>query len=223
MGRYLGYISLGQWFKEYLFRPLVLSKTFIGIAKIIRKYINRKMGKLIPIAIATFIVYFVMCMWYGSGFNYLAFAIYNAVIITMSLLLEPFFFKVNEKLNINDSNKFMYVFQIIRTIVIVLLGRYITRAVGFNEGLEMLRLTFTNMNIQDLWNGTLFTIGLSAKDFIVVALGTLVIFIVELFDENGKNLKRIVNESYFIIQILVILIYMITILLFGLCNTGYGI
>lgn len=216
-------ISLGQWFKEYLFRPLVLSKPFIGIAKIIRKYINRKMGKLIPIAIATFIVYFVMCMWYGSGFNYLAFAIYNAVIITMSLLLEPLFFKIKEKLNINDSNKFMYVFQIIRTVAIVLLGRYITRAVGFNEGLEMLRLTFTNMNIQDLWNGTLFTIGLSVKDFVIVAFGTLVIFIVELFDENGKNLKRIVNESYFIIQILVILIYMITILLLGLCNTGYGI
>lgn len=215
------HITLGSWMKDYLFYPLALSKPFIKLGKSTRKYLSGKLGQIIPVSIATFIVYFVIGIWHGSGFKYIAFGIWNAVIITGSLLLEPAYVKIKSKLKLSDSNKAFYIFKIIRTSIIVVIGRYITRATAFTDSLQMLKITFTNFDISELFNGTLLEMGLTNIDFIVVMVGILVVLIVEAFAEKGKDLKDGLNKKGAFTQSSVLVVYMIVMLVFGLCRGDY--
>lgn len=215
------HISLGAWMKDYLFYPLSLSKPFIKLGKFIRSHISGKAGKIIPVSIVTFIVYFVIGIWHGASWKYIAFGIYNGVIITASLLLEPLFIKLKEKLHI-DSNKAWYkAFQILRTSIIVLIGRYITRAGRLTAGIEMLKLTFVNFGLKGITDGTLLNMGLTMQDFIIIIVGTIVLLVVESFAEAGKDLKAKVDKSSFKIQWAVIMASLICLIIFGICRGDY--
>lgn len=215
------HITLNSWMKDYLFYPLALSKPVIKFGKVARKIIKGKFGQVIPVSIATFIVYFVIGVWHGSGTKYIVFGIWNSTIITASLLLEPIYDKLRTKFNLSNSNKLFYLFKIVRTASIVLVGRYITRAAGLTEGLEMLKLTFTNFAGEQLINGTLLNLGITLGDFIVVIIATIVLLAVEAFAEKGKDLKDELNKKGFATQYAVIIVYMIVMLMFGLCRENY--
>jgi len=208
--------SLSNWFKDYLFYPIILSKSFMKLRRLTQKYIGKKIGGIVSAVIVSFIVSFTMMIWYGKGFNGIVFALYNAIIIALTLLLKPTFDTFRREARING--KVIYILQIITTIIIVVIGRYMIGSNDISQMCEMLKLTFTKINMQELVNGTLFTLGMSVKDFIIVIAAILVIFVVEIFDEFSKNLKDILNNSHFLIQILIILVYMLIILFFGLCR-----
>lgn len=215
------HISLGSWMKDYLFYPLALSKPIIKLGKFTRNHINGKLGQIIPVSIVTFIVYFVLGIWHGSGFNYIAFGIWNALIITTSLLLEPLYKKIKINLKISDSSKGLYIFQIIRTSIIIVIGRYMTKAASFRDAIEMFKITITNFTAGQLVNGTLLELGLTGKDFIVVIIGILVVLFVEAFDEKGINLKETLNKKGVFAQSSVLVVYMLVMLVFGLCRGNY--
>ena len=215
------HITLGAWMKDYLFYPLALSKPFIKLGQFTRKVVKGKLGQVIPVSIATFVVYFVIGIWHGSGAKYIVFGLWNSIIITGSLLLEPAYDSLKKKLKLKDSNKLFYLFKIVRTACIVLVGRYITRAIGLAEGLEMLKLTFTNFAGEQLVNGTLLNLGITLGDFIIIAVGVIVLLVVEAFAEKGKSLREGLNKKGFALQWSVIVVYMVVMLVFGLCRGNY--
>lgn len=215
------HISLGTWMKDYLFYPLSLSKPFINLGKSIRKSIGGKAGKILPVSIVTFIVYFAIGIWHGASLKYIAFGIWNGVIITASLLLEPVFIKIKNKLKIDDKKIWFRLFQIIRTSIIVLIGRYITRAGRLLAGIEMLKLTITNFSLKGITDGALLGMGITMQDFIVIIVGTVVLLIVEAFDENGKNLRLELDKKSFKLQWLVMMTSLIVLLIFGICRGNY--
>ena len=215
------HISLGTWMKDYLFYPLSLSKPFVKLGKFIRKHVSGKAGKIIPVSLVTFIVYFAIGIWHGASWKYIVFGIWNGVIITVSLLLEPLFINIKNKLHINDKMLWYRFLQIIRTSIIVLIGRYITRASRFLAGVEMLKLTVTNFSLKGICDGTLLDMGITMQDFIVIIVGSIVLLIVEAFDEHGKNLRETLDKKGFKTQWAVMLASLVVLLVFGICRGDY--
>ena len=136
-------------------------------------------------------------------------------------MLEPVYAKIKNKMKISDENKAFYIFQIIRTSVIVVIGRYITRATEFGDAMQMLKITFTNFMAGELFNGTLLNMGLTGIDFVIVLVGIIVVLVVEAFDEKGKNLKDELNNKGLVVQSSVLVVYMLVMLIFGLCRGDY--
>lgn len=215
------HISLGTWMKDYLFYPLSLSKPFIKIGKWIRNHLSGKAGKVIPVSLVTFIVYFAIGIWHGSSLKYIVFGLWNGVLITTSLLLEPFFINVKSKLKIDDKKPWFKGFQILRTSILVLIGRYITRAGRFLAAVEMLKLTVTTFSLNSVFDGTLLKMGLTFQDYIVILIGTIVLLIVEAFDEAGKNLRIKINHKNFGVQWAVMMVSLLVLLVFGICRGDY--
>jgi len=128
---------------------------------------------------------------------------------------------VKNKLKINDKSFSFKTFQIIRTSLLVLIGRYITRAGRFLAAVEMLKLTVTTFSFNGILNGTLLNMGLTMQDYIVVLVGTLVLLIVEAFDEVGKNLRIQINQKKFGMQWAVMMASLLVLLAFGICRGNY--
>lgn len=189
------HITLGSWLKDYLFYPITLSKPFIAIGKFMRKHLPGKAGKILPTSLATFIVYFVIGIWHGASWKYILFGCYNGVLITASLLLDPFFFQVKKKLHVNDNTLPYKVMAILRTTFIVVVGRYLTRSAGVTSALLMLKKTVTDFGGATLFDGTLMNLGLTLSDYLVVLAGVLVLFTLELFEETGTKLSEKLEQK----------------------------
>ena len=215
------HITLGAWLKDYLFYPLTLSKPFIFLGKFARKHIKGKAGKILPTSLATFMVYFVIGIWHGASWKYILFGCWNGVIITASLLLEPSFTAVKKKLSVRDGAVWYKAVCILRTTVIVLIGRYITRAANIGTALSMLSKTFRGFSAADIFNGTIMNLGLTASDYAVVAIGVLLIFIFELCEECGFKVSEKIEQKGSIPTFVFILAGVLILIIFGIYRDSY--
>ena len=207
--------------RDYLFYPLSLSKPFGRLGKWSRKHIGGTLGKILPTSLATFLVYFVIGVWHGANWRYIAFGFWNGTLITMALLMNPWFQKWKAALHIDGSAPWYRVFQVARTCFLVFLGRYITRAPRLLTGLWMIKETFLHPQLPDLWNGTLLTLGLTPFDFWVIGLGTAVMIGVEWFQERGGQVRKALEKQNFFVQWLAIAVPLIVLFCLGVLRAEY--
>lgn len=215
------HITLGAWMRDYLFYPMSLSKPFGRLGRYTRKHIKGKLGKIIPTSLATFIIYFVIGIWHGANWRYVAFGFWNGAIITASLLLAPRFLKWKEALHIDDQSKGWHLFQVIRTNLLVFLGRYITRAPRFLTAVWMVKETLLHPHWGDLANGTLLTLGLSGSDFLVIALSMAVLLAAEWYQEKKGPIRPVLEGQTPFVQWLAILIPLVVLFCFGVLRADY--
>lgn len=215
------HISLGAWMKDYLFYPLSLSKPFGRLGKFARKHIGGTVGKIFSTSLATFIIYFVIGIWHGANFRYIAFGFWNGIIITSSLILAGFYSGVRKRLGISEGSLLLRVFRILRTAFLVFIGRYITRAPRLLTAVSMLGATFVNFRARSLFDGTLLTLGLDKAGIIIVLAGIFAVLCAEFIQERGIMIRKTLEKRGFLVQWLAILIPLAVILLLGVFNQDY--
>ena len=110
-------MTLGRWFKDYLFYPLALSSALAKVGKLARKLFGKRMGKMFAPCLATFCVFFAVGIWHGSGRHILVFGLLNGLIISTSLFMEPVFDKLRVITRIDGGKSgFGRIFAALRTL-----------------------------------------------------------------------------------------------------------
>ena len=180
-----------------------------------------KLGKIIPTSLATFIIYFIIGIWHGANWRYVAFGFWNGTIITVSLLLAPQFLRWKEALHINDQSKGWHLFQLVRTNILVFFGRYITRAPRFLTAVWMVKETFLHPNLPDLYNGTLLTLGLAGSDFAILFCGVVTMLAVEWYQEKRGHIRPMLERRSPLVQWLAILLPLVVLFCFGMLRADY--
>ena len=207
--------------RDYLFYPLSLSKPFGRLGKFTRKHIQGKLGKILPTSLATFIVYFVIGIWHGANWRYIAFGFWNGGIITLSLLLAPRFYQWKQALHINDKSKGWHFFQLVRTNLIVFFGRYITRAPRFLTAVWMAKETVLHPHWADLTNGTLLTLGLTVRDYLVLLLSVAVMLLAEWYQETRGEIRPVLEKQSPFVQWVAIVVPLVVLFCFGVLRAEY--
>jgi len=210
------HITLGAWLKDYLFFSMALSKPIVRIGKATRKRFRGILGKIIPTSICTFSVYFAIGVWHGASFRFIAFGLWNGIIITSSLLLAGVYDRIKERLRINENARWWWVFSILRTSFIVFLGRYMTRAPRFMYGVRMLWRTFTDFRIGTLFDGTLLGFGLTGFDMAVIAFAVLAVVGLEYFQERGGQVRISLEKQGSFVQVAAVVVPMLAIIFLGM-------
>ena len=194
------HITLGTWLKDYLFFSLALSKPIVKIGMFTRHRIGGTLGKIIPTSLCTFAVYFAVGIWHGASFRYIAFGIWNGVIITSSLLLAGFYTDIKKRLRINDKSFLWWVFCVFRTGALVSVGWYLVRAPRFVYGVNMLRRTFTHFRPRSLLDGTLLNFGLTWVDLAIIFIAMAVVVALEFYQEKGGEVRKSLESKNFLVQ-----------------------
>ena len=83
------HISLGTWFKDYIFYPVSLSKPMKKLTLKARKVLGNHGGALISGAVALFCVWFLNGLWHGAGWPFLLFGMYHFLLIVIGNIFEP--------------------------------------------------------------------------------------------------------------------------------------
>lgn len=213
------HISMGSWFSDYLFYPLSLSPTIVKITSTCRKKFGNKLGKRVPVYIATILVWLATGIWHGASWSFVAWGLTNCFIMLVSQELVPFYVKFHEKFHL-QNNSFFRLFQIIRTYLLVSFTRLFDCYGSVPVALTMFQTIFTTWNIQELGNGNFLQLGLTIYDYMILFISIMLLIIVSLKQRKGSIRHQIQTYPYSM-KVCIWYGLFLTILLFGIYGIGY--
>lgn len=120
------HISLSTWFRDYLFYPV--SRKLVPLSKKVKRRFGKTAGRLMPSIIALAVVWLSTGIWHGASWGYILWGIYYGVLLIASLIFQPTSRKWVKRLKINPNAPWFAAFQILRTMVMVLLGYVLFRS-----------------------------------------------------------------------------------------------
>ena len=82
------HITLGLWFKDYVYYPISLSKPCKMLTTKARKRFGNRYGPLLASSVALFCVWIGNGLWHGAGSQYIFFGLYYFVLIMAGGLIE---------------------------------------------------------------------------------------------------------------------------------------
>jgi D-alanyl-lipoteichoic acid acyltransferase DltB (MBOAT superfamily) len=214
------HITLGSWMRDYIFYPLALTKRMSKIGKLANKYLGKRIGKVVPVAISNIVVFLVVGIWHGPHWHYVAWGLYNGIIIAFSSILEPFYVWLKRMTNVNTECFSYHLFRILRTFFIVNLGWYFDRAKSFKVSLYMLHNTITNFNFNQLINGTILKLGLKEFDFQVLFVATIILLLVSAMQEKGIKIREFLSEQNLVFRWIVLYVLIFAIISFDASSTN---
>ena len=186
------HITLGTWMKDYVFYPISLSGWMGKLSKKTKKIFGRKKGRTIPICIANILVFLLVGVWHGAAWKYIAYGLYNGIIIGVSGLLTESYRNWKEKLHIAPESRGFHLFQIIRTFILVNISWLFDMADTVGQALRMLVNLVTKFDWSPLFDGSIYAdvpgyITYRYVQFLAIFIGSVVVFFISLQKEKGKD------------------------------------
>ena len=124
------HISLGQWFRDYIFYPVSTAKIF------------KKAPDFVTINGALLAVWFLTGLWHGASWKYVVYGLYYFVLMVLLNVLRPAFeklwSKVDIKYGINENSRSIILIQILLTQFLVVIGMIMFRATNLMTFAEMM-------------------------------------------------------------------------------------
>lgn len=171
------HITLGAWFRDYLYIPLGGNRK----GKI-RNYIN------------IMIVFLCSGLWHGASINFVIWGGLHGVYQIIGNILKPLKAKIIDKWNIS-INVFSYKFiQALITFILVNFAWIFFRANSFEDAIVLIRNIFV-YNPWVITDGSLLTLGLDAKDFIVAIIAILIVVVIDYIQTRTRLRENITKQN----------------------------
>ncbi len=215
------HITLGAWFKAYVFYPVSVSGIVKKWNRFGRKYLGKYITRLGVSAFALFPVWLCNGLWHGPRWSYIFYGMYYFVILLCGIALEPTRNKFIEICHVNENALYFKIPQILKTWVIIFTGELFFRANGLYAGLKMFRSIFSDFELQKLWDGTFLTFGLDKADYFIIAAGCVVVAFVGMIKERELLGEAGLWKLYLPVRWAVYYGLILAVVIFGAYGIGY--
>ena len=213
------HITMGTWFKDYIFYPLSVNPKMLKFSNWSRKTFPGGLGKRIPVYVSSFIVWFATGIWHGASWNFIVWGLLNAVVICISEEFKPFYQWFHEHFHV-DGKTYYKVFQIVRTFLLMSSLRILDCYRDVPLSFQMFGSMFTKWNLPEIFHGALMNLGLSMIDYIIIIIGVIIMLTVSLIQRKG-SVREMIDRKPVYIKFLVYYVLIFAIVLFGAYSIGY--
>ncbi len=179
------HITLGVWFKTYIFYPVSVSEPVKKWNKFGRKHCSKYITKLGVSALCLFPVWLCNGLWHGARWSYLFYGMYYFTILMLEVAMEPTVKKLQELFHVNPDSAYYKMIQILKTWIIIFTGELFFRADGLKAGIHMFLSIFQEFKVENL-SGLLMSVGLDNGDYAAILMGTALVLVVEVLKEKNK-------------------------------------
>lgn len=213
------HITLGEWFRDYVFYPLSVSKPVMRISKKLKGCGFKSFGKRLPVYIGFIAVWFLTGLWHGSEAKFIVWGLLNCTIILISDSMKNIWVKADRKLNYKKS--FLYkIFAVVRTMFIVsslqMFDRYESVSAAVYAYLSIFDIkSYASANMEMIYG-----LGLLAADYIVLAAAVFIMLMVALLSKKSKLIKADFENLYYL-RIIAMLLLFFSVIVFGVYGIGY--
>lgn len=214
------HITLGTWFKDYVYMPLVVSPRMMKLTQRTKQKFGTRTGKTVMTSIPLAIVWLLTGIWHGTGWSYVVWGIYWGTIIILSSALEPEIKRLTSALKINVQAGSWKVFQMVRTFLLFCIGRIITIPNDLYATGAITKKIFTDFQIWQLFDGTLYSLGLDAANFNLAMITILVLWAVSILQKKGSVRDQVASCNV-VFRWAIYYIAIFAVLIFGIYGPGY--
>ncbi len=214
------HITLGTWFKDYVYMPLAVSPTLIGVSKKLRQKFGPRVGKSVMTVVPLAIVWILTGLWHSTGWNYVVWGLYWGAMIICSNVFAPEIKKLNRLLHINTEVGSWKVFQMVRTFLLFTVGRILTVPGDLAVSGKIFQKLLFDFQPAVLVDGSLYTLGLDRPNFILGVLCIFILWTASMLQEKGSVRDRIAGCNI-VFRWAIYYIAFFSILIFGMYGPGY--
>ena len=177
------HITLGAWFRDYLYYPILRSGLISGLSKKLRSAGCKKMAQILSTTIGLLITWLLIGFWHGTSLNYIIYGLYHGSFIILSTVFSEVYSKFRVKLNISEYSISWRTFQIIRTFTIICISYILFRANSLDSSLAIFRRIVTAF-YYDGWTLGLINEKLDLLYWSCMALGIFIIIVIDLIERK---------------------------------------
>ncbi len=176
------HITLGAWFRNYLFYPLLRSAVFTRMRDSLKKRSPRLL-KTLPNAAALLIVWLLIGLWHGANWNYILYGLYHGVFIILAVFLAPAYRRAEKRLAAGRAKRLYAFFQYARTFLIVAFGYLLFRSADLHVAGVLLRNLLGGFSLRSLFLLCYNNI----RELAIAFIGVCLLFSVELYHLGGRR------------------------------------
>lgn len=204
------HISLGAWFRNYLYYPVLRSNLVSSLGKRLAKSGKKKLSSSLTATIGLIVTWTIIGMWHGAGYKYVMYGWYHGFFVIMAVWLNDYYKKAKNILHIKD-NVLWKIFQIIRTNFIVVIGYVIFRANNLGDAIGIYKRMLFAFSYE---GGTLGIEILSRGEWIILIFGILICIVIDLIECKNKVTNWIYEKNIIIRWIILYVLLGVTLLFF---------
>lgn len=218
------HITLGLWLKDYIFYPILKSKTFRNLGKWLSGKVGKEASRKIPTYLGMLILWTLIGTWHGAGFNYIfSVGLLQFIYIFLGEICDPLFIKVKGLLRINEQKLWWHVFQSLRTTALMMFAWIFFNTRTFKDALGMIRNIFVLPGISQMQDviHTGVEGALAINWFIYLAVCVVALVVVDLLHESGKSIRVMISQKPFGLRLLFYCMLAFIIIIFGAYGDKY--
>lgn len=214
------HISMGTWFRDYIFYPMSISKKMNQLTKFCKKHFGKGVAKRVPVYLATMVTWFATGIWHGASWNFVMWGIMNGIIILVSQELEPLYMRFHKRFPTLAQKKLYQAFQIIRTFLLMGSLRMFDCYGDVPLSFFMFFSMFKDFDIRALTVEEFVDLGLTIPQYVIVFAGTILMFMASLLGRKESIREQLSHKPY-IVRFAAVATLLIAVILFGSYGVGY--
>ena len=215
------HISLGVWFKTYIFYPVSMSKMAKNWGKFARGKVNKHLTMVVASAMALLPVWLSNGLWHGPKWTYIFYGVFYFVVILLELLLEPVGDGILKLLHTSKENKIVNVIRILKTWIIIFSGELFFQADSLREAFRMIKDIPIGFSFSPLYNGDALNWGLDLYDWLIVLIMLIAVIVVNTIREKGVDITAALLEKPMVLRWGLTFALLIVITIFGCYGPGF--
>lgn len=213
--------TLGTWFTDYIYMPIVISPKIIKISGKIKKTFGKRPAKSFVTIVPVATVWLITGLWHGTGLNYILWGAYWGTLMIISNVFAPEIKKLAKALHIDTEDQRFQVFRQCRTFFLFVISRILTIPSSVETSSQIFGKILLDASPLELVNGTLFSYGLDGANFMIAIIASILVFYVMYRQEKGVVLRDEIAKLPTVWRWIVYYAAIFSILIFGIYGPGY--
>ena len=206
------HITLGEWFKDYVFMPISLGKKFVKMTKAVRNKLGVPFSRVFSVAVPLLTVWLLTGLWHNIRLEYLAWGVFWGVIIIIENIHAT---KNGTKKEPTTVRKWL---NRLKVWVFFFLSRMLTAPGSMSTSIKAFS-RFASFSFAGLSVSKVF--GMDWKNLVIVFVSLVLLFLVEAWEEK-KGVRSTLENTKPGLRIALDVMLALFIIIFGYYGMGYN-
>lgn len=215
------HITLGVWMRDYVMYPILRSSFVRSLKKRLKGPLGRKGAERAATYFAMAILWFLIGLWHGGGWNYIGEGIYFCCCIIAGDLLSARAHRLWKRLGVDESSFGWHFLQSVKVFLLVAVGNMFFRIQGLRKVFHVMRLGLSVFNPWVLFDGSVPEMGLSHTDINILILGVLLLFAAGWIRERKGSVREWLSRQVLPFRYLLIMGLFYFTLIYGVYGPGF--
>ena len=189
------HMSLGLWFKNYVFYPVLRTPLCNGLRKHFKKKKNKYGMNVVPSVIGLLAVWTLIGIWHGFDWNYLCYDWFCGAVIIVSELLGPVYNAVNKKLPFMQG-RFMDILRTIRTFLLVTFSFMIFRPDTLGDSFTLMRNLFSGIGFKAFAEFVYWDM----FDVFLITPALIIVIVTDVMKYRGRDIFCVLRRRNFVLR-----------------------